>query len=72
MIRIRDLYFILLYLEPPIGFEPMTHAFVRSWSRCGDLNPGPLLYESIALPLSYIGIKNGRKLSSDVKAQGCR
>lgn len=27
------------------------------WSRCGDSNPGPLLYESIALPLSYIGLQ---------------
>lgn len=27
-----------------------------SWSRCGDLNPGPSLYESAALPLSYTGL----------------
>ena len=28
----------------------------RNWSRRWDSNPRPLLYESIALPLSYIGL----------------
>ena len=26
------------------------------WSRCGDLNPGPLPYQGSALPLSYNGL----------------
>src|SRR5262249_34738121 len=25
------------------------------WSRCPDLNRGPTVYETVALPLSYIG-----------------
>ena len=33
---------------PPVIIE-------GSWSRRGDLNPGPTDYESVALPLSYAG-----------------
>jgi hypothetical protein len=30
---------------------------MSAWSRRGDLNPRPSDYESLALPLSYAGIK---------------
>ncbi len=56
---------MLLNMYPGIVFKSMylTYGLLAllpvqrydKWSRCGDLNPGPLLYESIALPLSYIG-----------------
>ena len=28
------------------------HTVFKNWSRLGDLNPGPMVYETIALPLS--------------------
>ena len=32
------------------------------WSRCAGLNRGPAVYETAALPLSYIGEESGRVL----------
>ena len=32
-----------------------TLAVTREWSRHSDLNRGPAVYETAALPLSYVG-----------------
>ena len=62
-------------MEPAPGFEPGTSALRtphHSWSRWWDLNPRPLLYESIALPLSYIGngSTNGAGLPTELSWPG--
>ena len=41
--------------KPRAGFDGVANAVVSKQSRWWDLNPQPPLYESGALPLSYIG-----------------
>jgi hypothetical protein len=51
------------------GKNPKTSGFVSGedcWSRRGDSNSRPTVYETVALPLSYVGTKDeGSKRSAD-------
>src|SRR3981081_3564127 len=42
----------------------------RKWSRRRDSNPRPMLYESIALPLSYVGVNAGAEMATQQYING--
>ena len=48
--------------------RPNRRAFEKGRSRCWELNPEPRLYESRALPLSYIGATALRRTEASLKA----
>ena len=45
---------------------------VDMWSQLRDSNPGPVLYESTALPLSQVGAANGYRLSCTKIIRRCK
>jgi hypothetical protein len=42
----------------------------REWSRHSDLNRGPAVYETAALPLSYVGA--GHRIPEAFRGEQCR